>query len=72
MIKFISLFFYLFFPIVVFCGASRNRVVCRQRERPATGPGHIHPKTLRETQQAIKTLIASTKPPTDEVRVITN
>lgn len=50
----------------MFCGAARNRVVCRQRERPSTA-GHIHPKTLKETQKAIKTLIASTKPATEEV-----
>jgi len=50
----------------VFCGAARNRVVCRQRERPSK-TGHLHPKTLKETQQAIKTLIASTKPATEEV-----
>lgn len=56
---------YKFF-FLVFCGAARNRVVCRQRERPST-VGHIHPKTLKETQEAIKTLIASTKPATEEV-----
>ena len=50
----------------VFCGAARNRVVCRQRERPSKS-GHLHPKTLKETQDAIKTLIASTKPATEEV-----
>ncbi|XP_066920240.1 lipopolysaccharide-responsive and beige-like anchor protein, partial [Clytia hemisphaerica] len=53
---------------LVFCGAARNRVVCRQRERPSKS-GHLHPKTLKETQEAIKTLIASTKPPTEEVSV---
>ena len=51
---------------LVFCGAARNRVVCRQRERPNKS-GHLHPKTLKETQDAIKTLIASTKPATEEV-----
>ena len=53
----------------MFCGAARNRVVCRQREKPLTGIGNMHPKTLKETQEAIKTLIASTKPPTDEVSI---
>lgn len=61
-----------FISILVFCGSARNRVVCRQRERPSAGVGHIHPKTLKETQEAIKTLIASTKPPTEEVHEYCN
>ncbi|XP_012557946.1 neurobeachin isoform X1 [Hydra vulgaris] len=50
---------------LVFCGSSRNRVVCRQCECPANASALGYPRTLKETEAAIKTLIASTKPATD-------
>ncbi|XP_048589684.1 neurobeachin-like isoform X3 [Nematostella vectensis] len=54
---------------LVFCCAARNRLVCRQRNRPVfplTKDGKVTRKSLKETREAIKALIASTEPPTDK------
>eukprot|EP00795_Rhopilema_esculentum_P000600 gene600-10293_t len=54
---------------LVFCSAARNRVVCRQREPLHWSSGmhkQVMPKSMKETEDAIKTLIASTKPATKE------
>ena len=56
----------------MFCCAARNRLVCRQRNRPILPlitSGKMGKKALKEARQAIKTLIASTKPPSEQVRV---
>lgn len=59
-------------PTLVFCSAARNRVVCRQRE-PLHWSSSVQrqavPKNIKETEDAIKTLIASTKPATNEVSI---
>ncbi|XP_068720916.1 lipopolysaccharide-responsive and beige-like anchor protein [Montipora capricornis] len=54
---------------LVFCCAARNRLVCRQRNRPILPQitsGKLGKKALKEARQAIKTLIASTKPPSEQ------
>eukprot|EP00794_Sanderia_malayensis_P007274 gene7274-8085_t len=54
---------------LVFCSAARNRVVCRQREVPSsmlTAHKHLAPRNMKETDDVIRTLIASTKPATNE------
>ena len=54
----------------MFCCAARNRLVCRQRNRPILPlmtSGKLGKKALKEARQAIKTLIASTKPPSEQV-----
>nr|XP_058950691.1 neurobeachin-like [Pocillopora verrucosa] len=54
---------------LVFCCAARNRLVCRQRNRPilpVITSAKLGKKALKEARQAIKTLIASTKPPSEQ------
>lgn len=58
------------FVCAVFCCAARNRLVCRQRNRPILPlitSGKLGKKALKEAREAIKTLIASTKPPSEQV-----
>ena len=58
------------FLCAVFCCAARNRLVCRQRNRPILPlitSGKLGKKALKEAREAIKTLIASTKPPSEQV-----
>ena len=58
------------FVYAVFCCAARNRLVCRQRNRPILPlitSGKLGKKALKEAREAIKTLIASTKPPSEQV-----
>ena len=61
--------------VLVFCCAARNRLVCRQRNRPIlplVKSGKLVRKALKEAREAFKTLIASTKPATDQVSISFN
>lgn len=59
--------FLVFHPAL--CCAARNRLVCRRRENRYTpiDKRKLSFKTMKDSQEAIKAIIASTQPPTEQV-----
>ena len=59
----------LFHQLSALCCAARNRFVCRRKQHRyvAIDKKKLNFTSLKDTEEAIRAIIASTQPPTDEV-----